>query len=333
MDRAAVGLIGMGQIGQVHAAAVRQSPTARLVAVADTAPGLLRPFAAEGVRTYRDAGELIADQRVGTISVCLPHHLHFATAMQAIQVGKNVLVEKPLAIGLDECQDLVDAAAAAGVALGVSHNQVFYAPHAEAKRLIDTGAIGKPVLIRLRLGMGPAWGGWRASPALTGGGLLIDAGVHRVYLALYFFGPVRRVHAVLDAPRLQGETFAVAVLEFESGALGIIEANHHGPPGTFDDEIEITGSDATLRLAGIESLFLGYRTGAPLSMFRDRQWSEVPVREDDWQTSVQASVAAYLDAVIAGREPPVPGITALETMKLLHQIYESAVVMQAGTGP
>jgi predicted dehydrogenase len=119
------------------------------------------------------------------------------------------------------------------VSLGVSHNQVFYAPHAEAKRLIDAGDIGRPVLIRLRLGMGPVWGGWRDSPAGSGGGLLSDAGVHRLYLALFFFGPVRDVHAVLDVPRERGETFAVAVLEFASGALGIIEANHHGPRGTF----------------------------------------------------------------------------------------------------
>ena len=160
----------------------------------------------------------------------------------------------------------------------MSHNQVFYAAHAEAKRLIDTGAIGRPVLIRLRLGMGPLFGDWRDSPDLAGGGLLADAGVHRLYLALHLFGPVREVRAVLDVPREQGETFAVVVLVFESGALGLIEANQHGPPGTFDDEIEITGSDATLRLAGLESLFFGYRGGPALSMFRDRQWQEVPVQ-------------------------------------------------------
>ena len=153
------------------------------------------------------------------------------------------------------------------------------------------------MLIRLRLGMGPAWGGWRDSPAWSGAGLLSDAGVHRLNLALFFFGPVRDVHAVLDLPRQRGETFAVAVLEFGSGALGIIEANHHGPRRTFDDEIEVVGSDAILRLGGIESLSFGYRSGAALSMFRDRQWTEVAVRADDWQASVQASVAAYLDAV------------------------------------
>jgi len=198
-DPGAVGLIGLGEIGQVHAAGIRLAPAAWLAAVADTEPDRLRPFADEGVRAYREAGELIADAQVGTVSVCLPHHLHFPVALQAIRAGKNV--------------------------------------------------------------------------------------------------------------------------------LGVIEANHHGPPGTFDDEIEITGTGATLRLGGIESLFFGYRAGAPLSMFRDGRWSQVPVRDDDWQTSVQASVAAYLDAVTAGREPPVTGAAALETIRLLHRIYDSALIL------
>jgi predicted dehydrogenase len=326
-DPAAVGLIGLGEIGQVHAAAVGRSRSARLVAVADTAPELLPPFEAEGVRGYREARELIADAEIGTVSVCLPHHLHFPVAMAAIRAGQNVLVEKPLTTSLEQGRQLVEAAAAAGVALGVDHNQVFYAAHAEAKRLIDDGTIGRPVLIRLRLGMGPAFRDWRGSPELNGGGVLADAGVHRLYLALHFFGPVREVRAVIDAPRQQGETFAVVVLEFASGARGVIEANDHGPPWTFDDEIEIIGSDATLRLAGLESLFVGYRSGPALSMFRDRRWQEVPVPTDDWAASVRSGVTAYLDAVTAGQPPPVTGAAALETIGLLERIYDAAEVL------
>jgi predicted dehydrogenase len=326
-DPGAVGIIGLGESGQVHAAAVQRSDTARLVAVADTRSDLLSPFEAEGVRGYSDAGELIADPQVGTVCVCLPHHLHLPVGLAAIRAGRNVLVEKPLANSVGEGRQLVESASAAGVALGVSHNQIFYAPHAEAKRLIDAGAIGRPVLIRLRLGMGPRFRGWRDSPDLNGGGALADAGVHRLYLALHFFGPVREVRAILDAPRSRGETFAVVVMEFTSGARGIIEANHFGPPWTFDDEIEIIGSDATLRLAGIESLFAGYRSGPALSMFRDRQWRDVPVEPDDWTASVEASVTGFLDAVSAGREPPVTGTAALETLHLLERIYDAAAVL------
>jgi predicted dehydrogenase len=328
MDAAtAVGVIGLGEIGQVHVAAVRKSPVARLAAVADTAAELLEPFTTEGLPVYAEAAALIADPGVGTVCVCLPHDLHFPVAMQALQAGKNVLVEKPLAIDPGQCQALIDAAQANGVKLGVSHNQLFYAPHVEVKRLIDAGAIGRPVLIRMRLGMGPVFSGWRASPAQTGGGLLIEAGVHRFYLAMHLLGPVGDVHAVLDRPREQGEEFAVVTLQFESGALGVIEANYHGPPWTFDDEIEIVGTDATLRLAGAESLYVGYRDGPALTMFRDGQWSEVPVPADDWRSSVEASVIAFIDAVAAGREPPVTGADGLETVRLIHRIYRSATIL------
>jgi len=149
---------------------------------------------------------------------------------------------------------------------------------------------------------------------------------------LHLFGPVHGVHAVLDVPRDQGEKFAVATLQFQSGALGVIEANYFGPPWTFDDEIEIVGTNAILRLAGSESLHGGYRGGSALIMFRDGQWSEVAVPDDDWRSSVEASVIAYLDAVTAGREPPVTGADGLETVRLIHRIYDSALILDAGTG-
>ena len=79
---AAVGVIGLGEIGQVHVAAVRKSPVARLAAVADTAAELLQPFTAEGLRAYADAAALIADPGVGTVPVCLPHDLHFPVALR-----------------------------------------------------------------------------------------------------------------------------------------------------------------------------------------------------------------------------------------------------------
>ena len=102
----AVGLIGLGEAGQVHAAAIRQSGAARLAAVADTDPELLAPFRAQGIRGYPAASELIADAEIGTVSICLPHHLHFPVALEAIQAGKHVLVEKPLTTSAAEGQRL-----------------------------------------------------------------------------------------------------------------------------------------------------------------------------------------------------------------------------------
>lgn len=315
----------MNRVGQVHAGAIRRSPSAHLAAVADFDSSLVSPFVSEdGVRGYSNAQDLINDEEVGTVSLCLPHHLHYPLAMDAIAAGKNVLVEKPLAISLAECEQLVTAARQAGVALGVSHNQLFYSPYVAAKRMIDAGEIGRPVLLRLRLGLGPMYAGWRASAAEAGGGLLIDSGVHRLYVASFLFGPITSSQTILDVPRERSETFAVAVLQFASGARGIVEGNYGGPPGAFDDEIEVVGSDAVLRLPGVHSQLT---THDFMMKYSDRAWQRIPVDDDDWAGSVGKSVSAFLDALAAGQSPPVDGERALETMRLLYQMYDSAVLV------
>ena len=328
-DPRSVGIIGLGLMGQLHAAVVQGHSSSRLTAVADADPSQLEPFAQDGVRAYADSAELINDPDIGTVSLCLPHHLHFPVAMKAIAAGKNLLVEKPLAMTLQESEQLVSAATEAGVTLGVSHNQLFFAAHVEAKRLIDTGAIGEPVHLRLRLGMGPAFGGWRTSVANTGGGLLMDAGVHRLYMALSLFGPVVSCRAILDAPREESETFAVVILEFASGAKGIIEANHFGPPGYFEDEIEIVGTEAALRVPGLESQ---YAPDNSIAQFKDRAWTRLTVEDDTWVDTVNKSVHAFLDAINAGEPAPVTGDHAVETMRLMDDIYRSATFLERQPG-
>jgi predicted dehydrogenase len=328
-DLHGVGLIGLGEVGAVHAEAIRDSPVAFLAAVADVDADLAARYSTEGTHGYTSVEELLADPAVRTVSICLPHHLHYTVAKAAIAAGKNVLLEKPLTISLDEGEELVAMARSSGVALGVSHNQIFFAAHLHAKRMLESGGLGRPVFVRLRLASGPPWGGWRSSIASTGGGFLIDAGSHRLYMATFFFGPVTACHAVMDVPRDSGETIAVITLRFASGAWGVIEANQHGPDGMFEDEIEIVGSKAALRLPGVESVY-GHRD--TLLEFREGQWLSVALDPDDWVATVRKSVSAFLDAVVAGRTPAVDGEQALETMRLLNRIYDSAVVLgEAGS--
>lgn len=328
-DPRSVGIIGLGLMGGLHASAVQSHRSSRLTAVADADPSQMEPFAENGVRTYADAAELINDPDIGTVSLCLPHHLHFPIAMQAIAAGKNLLVEKPLAMTLQECEKLASAAAESGITLGVSHNQLFFTAHVEAKRLIEAGAIGDPVHLRLRLGMGPAFGGWRTSVDHTGGGLLMDAGIHRLYMALSLFGPVVSCRAVLDAPREESETFAVVVLEFASGAKGTIEANHFGPPGYFEDEIEVVGTEAALRVPGLES---EHAADNSIAQYKDRAWTRLAVAEDTWVDTIDKSVRAFLDAVDAGEPAPVSGDDAVDTMRLLDNIYQSATFLERRAG-
>jgi UDP-N-acetylglucosamine 3-dehydrogenase len=322
------GVIGLGEIGQHHLEGLRRSPHARVAAVADTRRDLVDAAAAEGgeARAYADYHDLLADDGVQAVNVCVPHHLHLEIALGAIAAGKHVLVEKPLALTVDECDRIIAAAESAEVTVGVSHNQLFYPPHVRARELIEDGTLGVPRLLRLRLGIGGKFAGWRSDPAQTGGGLLFDAGVHRFYLARYLFGEVAEVSAVVDHPAEEGEDLAVVTLRFESGALGVIEANYHCPVGAFDDAVEVVGTNAILFVSGCEAEFESYRTGPALRRY-DGAWHDERVAPGNWSDSVCASVDAFAAALAEGRPAPVSAADGRRVIELIRSVYETTALV------
>jgi predicted dehydrogenase len=317
-----VGVVGLGEIGQVHLRGFQGAPElTRVRGVTDLDPSLrAASAAATGAAERATLYELLADERVDAISVCVPHSLHREVALAAIAAGKHVLLEKPMAVSVAECDEILEAAARAGVRVGVSHNQLCYPSHVRACQLVQSGALGRPLLLRMRLGIGGKFVGWRADPAATGGGLLFDAGVHRFYMARALCGEVREVAAMADAPRERGEDLAVVLLRFASGALGVIEANYHCPPGAFDDAIEICCTAGMLYLSGCEADFEGFRTGPALRRY-DGAWHEEHVAPGDWEESVHASVQGFARALLEGSPPPVDGREGRAVVELIERVY------------
>jgi predicted dehydrogenase len=320
------GVIGLGEIGQHHLEGLRRSPDATVNAIADPRRELAETAGSGGARIYTDYRELLEDDEVAAVSVCVPHHLHLEITLAAIEAGKHVLVEKPLALSVDECDEIIAAARDRGVTVGVSHNQLFYPPHVRARELIADGSLGDPQLLRLRLGIGGKFGGWRSDPTQTGGGLLFDAGVHRFYLARYLFGEVSGVSAVVDRPADQGEDLAIVTLRFESGALGVIEANYHCPPGAFDDAVEVVGTQAILFISGCEAEFEGYRTGPALRRY-DGTWHDERVAPGNWSDSVCASVAAFAAAIAQGRPAPVTAVEGRRVIEIIRSTYDAEALV------
>ena len=318
-----IGVVGLGEIGQVHIRGFQGAPElARVRAVTDLDPSLRQAAAAAtGAAERATLTELLADDRVDAVSICVPHSLHCEVALAAIAAGKHVLLEKPMALTVAECDELLDAAARAGVRVGVSHNQLFYPPHVRACQLVRSGALGRPLLLRMRLGIGGKFAGWRSDPTATGGGLLFDAGVHRFYMARALCGEVCEVAAMADAPRDRGEDLAVVLLRFGSGALGVIEANYHCPPGAFDDAIELCCAAGMLYISGCEADFEGFRTGPALRRY-DGAWHEEHVAPGGWEESVHASVQAFARALAEGAAPPVDGREGRAVVALIERVYE-----------
>lgn len=316
-----VALVGLGEIGQWHLRALATSADADLRAVCDLDSDLLAQAADRAARTTQDLGDILRDESVELVSICLPHHLHAPIAERCLDAGKHVLLEKPMTMTVAEADRVIDRAAAAGRTIGVSHNQVFFEPHRRIRAWIDDGRLGRVHQIRARLAIGGKYGAWRADPTLAGGGLLIDAGVHRVYTVRYLAGEIVAATAVMDQPGR--EDAFVVTFEHEAGTVSVVDGSYHGPAGAFDDRIEVAAEGGLVEAVGCEAFFERFASGPQLRIYRDGGWQNEDV-VDSWDASVIASVQAFVRAVAAGEAPPVSGADGRAVVAAVEAAYESA---------
>jgi UDP-N-acetylglucosamine 3-dehydrogenase len=322
-----IGLIGLGEVGQHHLDGYLSTSRAKLVAVADLSATLVAAAVERtGATGYLDYRALIADPAVEAVDLALPHDLHLPVGLEALRAGRHLLVEKPMAMSVGQCDEMMAAAREAGRVLAVSHNQLFFEPHERALAMLAEGAIGEPKMARLRLGVGGRYPGWRLDPAKAGGGLLFDAGVHRFYMARALFGDPLAIQASTDVPSpgTESEGTGVVVCDFGGGRYAVIDANYHNPTGTFDDRIEVAGDRGLLALAGCEAAFEHFTSDPPLRWWHDGDWEVVETSDMDWAGSVRAAVHDFVDAVVEGRPPRVSGEDGRMVVAMIEAAYQSA---------
>ena len=140
-------IIGTGKVALAHATALAADPRSRFEAVCNPDPLLAGPFAQRyGVRAFTNARELVQDPAVEAVCICTPHPSHAELALLAARHGVHVLVEKPMALSVEDCDRIIQAADRAGVKLGVISQRRLYEPVQRVKRAIDEGRIGRPIL-------------------------------------------------------------------------------------------------------------------------------------------------------------------------------------------
>jgi|GEM_PF-431962 len=271
-DELKVGIIGVGSIAPCHARGFLKDGRAKIVNVCDLdedeATIKAKLWGAE--RTCVDYNDLLNDPEVDAVDILLPPRLHTEVAVAAAEAGKHILCEKPLATTLEDCDAIIAAAKKNNVKLMVCHNQLFYQPHREAKRLVDT-EIGTPIMSTSLLHGGFAPGGWREDPAI-GGGFLLEACIHRFYVSRYLMGEVKRVSCMTgkSKPDLKTENIVLVNLEFENNRFGTISANRGAPPALWDDRTEVVGQDGMVIINGVEDHILG---GLPLMLYKEGKWT------------------------------------------------------------
>jgi len=341
-------VIGLGKVADTHARALASLPGSRFVAVCD--PVLERCEAFEsryGVKAYQRLEDLLGDDDVQAVTICTPHPTHAETAVRAARAGRHVLVEKPMAIRLSDCDAMIEAAAANGVKLGVISQRRLYEPVLRVRKAVVEGRIGEPALgTMMVLGWRDAayyrLDPWRGTWSGEGGGVLVSQVTHYLDLFQWLMGPVVELFGYwdnLNHPTIEVEDTAVAVLRFANGALGSIVASNSQKPGLFG-RIHIHGTSGASVGVQVESgsMFISGVTTQVDPPINDI-WT-IPGEEDllpGWQredTELLESVDImndyhrrqiedFLQAIEEDRAPMVSGEEGRKSVELFTAIYRS----------
>jgi len=337
MTKVRVGIIGSGPIAQsAHIPGYQAAKDAEVVALCDIKPGVLKEAAAKFniSRTYIDYRELLAADDIDAVSICTPNAFHMQPTIDALEAGKHVLCEKPIARNAKEGQKMVDAANRTGKKLMIGLNNRFRSGPKALKRFIEQGQLGEiyfgKSLATRRRGI-PSWGAF-TNKEIAGGGPLIDLGVHVLDLTLWLIGfpkPVSVLGATYakigtkkpalgsgwmwDPRKFEVEDLGVGLIRFENGMTLFLEAS-------FAANIEKEEFTTTL---------YGDKGGAsldPLRIFTEYggMIADVTPARLSEKNSHQLEVAAFVEAIKKDKPVPIPGEEALLTTKILDAIYESS---------
>ncbi len=322
----AAAVVGAGFIGADHAKAYRRRRDVEVVGVVDVDHERAEALAAEvGAMAYRDVAALLAARRPDVASVCVPTGLHRAVVDALAPAGVHLLLEKPMAPTVAECDAIVATTMRAGVTLMVGFTHRFHRELQQARALIADGAIGTPMLAQdvFTFGEHAPWPAWYYDRSLSGGGELMHDGVHLVdRLAWLLATPIVEVtgRTTSYARGIDGvEDGGVAVLAFASGAIASLFVNESTYPLRADSpsvpmpgrcELEIHGATGTIR----------YRTWHELVVDRRGEPSRTIAYDGG---EMDREIDEFVTAIQQRRVPSVGPAEGRRAIAVIHSIYES----------
>jgi len=312
------GIIGCGSVAENKGGpALYQAENSELVAVMRRDVNKARDFAERhgAKRYYVDVKELIEDEEVNAVYVATPVYLHSEQTIMAAESGKHVLCEKPMAMNVEECRRMMEACKSNGVLLAVAYYRRFYPCVMKAKELLASKAIGDVMLARVNLTgyYNPKYDTqWRTKPELSGGGVLMDVGSHRIDVLIYLLGDVESVTGYAETLHASYavDDSAVLAFRFESGVHAI--ANFNWNIGFGADDLEFYGTEGRLYI-DLGSGDMELRRGN-----ERREWHLPPPRP----THI-GIVQDFVECIATGNKPVCSGEEGMKTNEVMEAIYET----------
>jgi len=331
-----VGIVGSRFQADCIASAVKGVPEeAELVAVASPTRGHAAEFAKRhGIpQAYTDYHDLLRDPRVEMISITAPNRLHASITIDAAKAGKHVVCEKPMCMTLEEADAMIDACRHAGVLL-LYAEELFFAPkYVKAKQMADEGAFGRVHLVKQGEKHSGPHSAWFWDVAQSGGGAVMDLGCHGIAFCWWFLGKpnVKTVYSQMAThvhrDRTHGEDEAITIIEFDNGAMGMIESSWNRPGG-MDDSIEVFGDKgqtyADILMGNALPTYSEVGFGYAVEKAATTKGWTYPVFEEHWNYGFPQEMRHFARCV-RGKETPISdGETGRVVLEVLYAAYASA---------
>lgn len=349
MDRLRVGIIGAGRITDLHALAYKDNPKAEIYAVCDADGKTAERRALEwGARQwFTDYHEMLSDSAVDAVEIITPHHLHAEMTVAALEAGKHVSVQKPMALEVAECDAMIEAARLSDRNLRVFENFQHFPPIAKAKELLASGAIGEPISMRMKAVQGSLDGGdrsrppvrradarppyplalshqvegvspdnWKFDPKRSGGGrMALDYGYHVFALAVHFLGDVEKVFAwITQTEILHGwvlDSPAVVIWKYRDaeryGSWDVVSSDGILVPTKYWPE------DEWIEISGTKGFLWANRCTSmlldrpALVMYTDGVTTEYSNLDTDFASSFIIGTHDWIDSLHEGRQASLSG--------------------------
>src|ERR1700722_12523661 len=327
------GLLGCGRIAKRHSDLLGGGHIAgaRLVAVCDEVRERADSVAARlGVHAHYELDQLLARNDIDAVSVLTPSGMHPRHAIAVARAGKHVIVEKPMALRLEDADAMIRACDEAGVKLFVVKQNRFNVPVVKAREALDAGRFGRLVLgtVRVRWCRDQSYydqAKWRGTWAYDGG-VLSNQASHHVDMLEWFFGDVVSVHAraATALVKIEAEDTAVATLKFKNGALGITEATTAVRPKDLEGSLSILGEKGTVENAGFAvNKIRHWRFSEELRSDADvmEKFSVNP--PNVYGFGHQAYYQHVIDCLVNQRAALVDGLEGRKSLELISALYES----------
>ena len=339
MDVIRIGIIGLGGMGRHHAGYLGDLPGVEVTAVCDVAPGSLdwaQQKWGDRVQRFDNPKALYKARLVDAVLIATPHYDHPPLAIQGFENGLHVLIEKPAGVYTKQVREMNEAAAASDKVFGIMFNQRTQGQHQKMKELVQAGELGE---IKRTQYMITNWfrtqayydsGGWRATWAGEGGGVLINQCPHNLDLWQWICGTPTRVRAFCAFGKyhdIEVEDDVTAYVEYENGATGTFITTTGEAPGS--NSFEIVGDRGRLLLADGKLTF--WRTRVPVSQFL-RESDQGFATPETWKCEISASggeghigiTKNWLKAIREGTPLLAPGEEGINSLQISNAMHLSS---------